>query len=948
MSIGLIAVLAELDRYGIGFNFTGDQDEVTVNCPFHDDTSPSCFVNIQKRCFKCHTAGCGENGDIISLLARYAKTSRNVVYAELEKRYDFDSDKKLVDIQLVEQYHQNLWLAKPLLKELYDRGVTDDLIRLYRLGAHDGRITIPVRNATGSVVNLRKYLPGAPGKDKMKNLPGRGEARLFPIEQLQYPTIMLCGGECKAFVAAKQLNPYNIGAVCVTAGEGNWEMKFNEKFRGKKLFVCMDIDEPGQKAAQKHCQILSRVTEWVGNIILPLDIDVYPKGDINDFCGPTLNGQLYPLLEHVTKYVPLQTLQFSDDTIPELSNLTAAIHASTTAKRITLSAVVAAMDTTPYIVPKDIKIVCDRNQTDCPMCTVFLDDKSDYTLPAESPVIIELATSPTAAQLPAIKKALAIPATCRICTFDTRTYYNVEDVRVSPQLQITNRNSDRSMQPAYCIGRGMDLNESYNLTGRMFPHPKTQQATLLMSSYETTQDALSTYQPHDMDLLGVFWPTEWTEQAIDIKLKEIYGDLSANVTHIFQRDDLHFAVDLAYHSPLFINFDGKRGIKGWVDMLIIGDSSQGKSETTKYLMQHYGLGEKVECKNATVAGLLGGLSQQGTRWFVSWGVIPTHDKRLVILEEIKGASTEIISKLTDMRSSGIAELDKIEKRKTHARTRLIWISNPRSETMKMSQYNFGIEAIMELIGAPEDVRRFDFALIVDEREIDASKLNVLKNSRPDVPHVYTSELCRSLILWAWTRNGDQIEFTPDATDAILEQATKLCEEFTERIPLVDRGSMRLKLARLSTALAARLFSCSEDYLTLVVHEAHVRYIANFLRRIYSAPIFGYGEFTKAVQITTTLIEPNVIIEAIKDTPFPKDLVNQLIAKNRIEAVDLEDWCGYDRDLASALKSTLVRKHALIRDGRAYRKSASFVDLLKQMIAEDNFPTVPEYLKQGKY
>ena len=72
------------------------------------------------------------------------------------------------------------------------------------------------------------------------------------------------------------------------------------------------------------------------------------------------------------------------------------------------------------------------------------------------------------------------------------------------------------------------------------------------------------------------------------------------------------------------------------------------------LMDHYKLGARHECKNATSAGLLGGLQQLGSRWFVSWGIIPMHDKRLVVLEEIKGTPIEVLAKLTDMRSSGIA------------------------------------------------------------------------------------------------------------------------------------------------------------------------------------------------------------------------------------------------------------------------------------------------------
>ena len=44
---------------------------------------------------------------------------------------------------------------------------------------------------------------------------------------------------------------------------------------------------------------------------------------------------------------------------------------------------------------------------------------------------------------------------------------------------------------------------------------------------------------------------------IEDKIKEIYADLSTNVTHIYNRTNLHFGIDLIFHSPLRFYF-GKR------------------------------------------------------------------------------------------------------------------------------------------------------------------------------------------------------------------------------------------------------------------------------------------------------------------------------------------------------------------------------------------------------
>ena len=381
---------------------------------------------------------------------------------------------------------------------------------------------------------------------------------------------------------------------------------------------------------------------------------------------------------------------------------------------------------------------------------------------------------------------------------------------------------------------------------------------------------------------------------------------------------------------MLFNFDGKL-TKGWVESLITGDSSQGKSETIIRLMKHYGVGERIECKNATVAGLLGGLQQvsSGNRWFVTWGVIPTHDKRLVILEEIKGTSTDVIGKLTDMRSSGVAEIPKIEKRRTHARTRLIMVSNPRSD-MPLSAYNFGIEAVRELIGGLEDIRRFDVVLLTSAEQIPVDTLNKLQRYRPKVKHPHTDKLCHSLILWAWTRDSEQVLFTPEATDLILSEATRLCSIFTEIIPIVDRGSMRFKISRLAIALACRTFS-EQDLHAVIVRECHVKYVTKFLEETYSKNIFGYKDFSDAIGASNVLIDPEMLTKRILQTPFPHDFVQQLLYTNAIEFRDICDWCGWEKGATTQMLSLLVRKNALQRDGRGYRKTAKFIVFLKELL-----------------
>jgi hypothetical protein len=930
-----INVLAELERIGRSYDFIGEA-EVRVLCPFHDDKTPSCCINVEKKLFKCQTAGCGADGDIITFIAKALDTTRRVVFEEFQGRYALDQS-KVIDPQVVERYHAAIWQAKPLLKELYTRGLTDDLIRKYRLGFYDGRITIPVMNDSGMYVNIRKYLPGAPGPEKMKNTRGHGDMRLYPVDQLKYDSVVVCGGELKAIVSASLLNSLGIGAVTATAGEGGWDSSFSERLKGKAVYVMMDIDKAGHLAADKVCARIRTAARWVGKVVLPLSPDKYPKGDINDWVGRenATTEDFKKLLDNTDEWVPKAIDLFDPNEEAKPLHLAEAVKAEITGKRIKVKAIVSAMDTAPYVVPREVMCVCSRNEESCSLCPLYAftpDDRNVVIMeiPPESAAILEMVATTKQAQRDAIIAGLGMPD-CTAVDFKPQTYYNVEDVRLSPQLEISNRTADHLMQPALCIGHGLELNEGYEFVGRMYPHPKTQQAVLLVSSYKATQDALSNYTPSNTDLeaLKVFQPDEWTQESIQHKLDEVYEDLEANVTRIFQRRDLHLAVDLAFHTTLLISFD-KRVVKGWGEVLVIGDSSQGKSETTGQLMNHYGLGEKMECKNATVAGLLGGLQQMNGRWFVTWGTIPTHDKRLVVLEELKGTSTEVIGKLTDMRSSGVAEIPKIEKRRTHARTRLIAVSNPRSD-QPLSSYNFGVEAIKELIGGLEDVRRFDLIAMVSSGEVDVKLLNKLQRNRPKVEHRYTQEVCRRCILWSWTRAPEQVQFDDEAYAAILNEATRLCSIFTELVPIVDRGSVRYKIARMATSLACRTFSHMDGDLQAVhVRACHVMYITALMERMYSTSVFGYRDFSDAIMASEHLLEPDQIKVKILQTPFPADFVEQILSANEIELRDLCDWCGWDKGDGIQLLSFLVRKHALRRDGRNYRKAPPFIELLKSM------------------
>lgn len=958
MDVTSINVLAELEHYKIEYEYTGNENEVKTRCPFHNDETPSCFVNIEKRQFCCQSSECAKSGDIVSFLAAQSRLSRAQIFVELAQRYSVEGEESIIDFRTVERFFA-AEMPRYLLNELYKRGITDEEINLHRIGYDSAtkRITIPIRNREGLFVNIRKYLPGAPGSEKFKNIKGHSKPRLFPVKQIDYPTVMLCGGELKAVVAARFLNPHNVGAVSITAGEGKGLRLFVDEFIGKDVIVCMDIDKAGISAAQICAKFVHRVAANTRILHLPLDLEKYPKGDLNDFIGQENRTDLFELLsnsDYCSPYVPAFTKQLDNTEEAVKLHLSEAISGKNVGSRVLVSSVLSSVDTAPFVIPKNVYASCDRSQKMCSVCAIFRNSENDlYDINVESSNLLELVHSKKNVHREALMESTGIPKKCPIVEFHTNNYHNYEDARISPQLEITDRAADRFLQPSLILSNDeakLELNESYDFTGRNWPHPHTQQSTLVLSEYKQTTDALSNFQLTEeyKEKLKCFQPKEWDIKSLEEKLTLVYSDLSSNVTRIFSRQELHLAVDLVYHSPLFLDFDNEK-IRGWLEILILGDSAQGKSDVCGKLRDFYNLGEKIESKNATVAGLLGGLQKTGDRWFVTWGLFPNQDKRLLILEELKGMPTETFAKLTDMRSSGVAEIPKIEKRKTHARTRFIATSNTRSGR-ELAGYVYGVKAVEELIGSIEDIRRFDFALICSNKDVPQELINVPSFKREQIRHEYTSDLCRNLILWSWTADCN---FELDAINLIYASANELSEQFHDSIPLVDKGSTKQKLARLAAALAARTFSYNvveennEEKCSVLVRKCHVEYIVKFIRECYSAKPFGYNKYTEMMIESGKLRDEKLIIHELNNIDDPKEFCRKLQHTNSFDSVDVCDYAGIDRETANSLIGLFVRKNAIHRSGGRYFKNPEFIGKLEDWIGNCVLDKKPDYLKKKK-
>jgi hypothetical protein len=444
---------------------------------------------------------------------------------------------------------------------------------------------------------------------------------------------------------------------------------------------------------------------------------------------------------------------------------------------------------------------------------------------------------------------------------------------------------------------------------------------------DETKTSLDRFEMNDdlrARMEGAFWPRG--EQEPMDKLREIAGDLSANVTHIWGRPELHIAYDLVWHSVLDFRFRNAYVGKGWLELLVMGDTRTGKSEAASRLIRHYGAGVLKSCEGATLAGLVGGAQQIGSSWVITWGTIPLHDRRLVVLDEVSGiADKNILEQMSAVRSSGKAQVSKIVSQETNARTRLIWISNPVDGNRINQTARGAIDAIARLIPNPEDIARFDIAMVASGEDVRSSLINAARPPRAD--HVATSDLCSALVTWCWSRKREDVVWASGTERYILQQAEALGGRYISDPPLIQPENVRFKLARLAVAVAARLFSHDGTGQKVFVNKEHVRAAVRFLDVLYRQRWFGYADHSrKEIRAKQSAIESAdecrrwmLTHEAVLKT------LRSVINDTQFRSRDFEEFGSAARDEAAIFVGELVRM------GMVRRKSKGYIEMTPELI-----------------
>jgi hypothetical protein len=855
---------------------------------------------------------------------------------------------------LAQQYHRALMsLTGPIREVLRTRrGLHEETLRRFKLGWDGDRVTIPIYDAYNALVNFRRYKWNST-EDQWKVLNyvdeyenTYGEVRIFGIEQMlddSVDYVVWCEGEMDRIICEQNGFP----AACPTSGAGTWKPEWTRLVRNKKrIYLAQDNDEAGRNATRKLCEKLYRVVD-VYVINWPEDFPV--KGDITDFfvkCNQTAQD-FQTLLNNATQYVDPSLMEdrIAEETEAEEVHLSDSSEAGFYGKRLRVPVMVSGKDSTPYLCPKVIQAACGEASGDdskkCTSCKLSLNaGEMQKILSSADKDLIKLIKCTDKQQQATILDMLGINPRCDKWRLTVQEYMNIEELRLIPKAEANfgfSKEHDYVVRTGYYIGNNLKTNRRYTMVGFMYPDPYNQYASYTFDRAYPEKDLIGDFELNEeaLEYLNLFKVREG--QTILDKFNEIHKDLERNVTYIWERRSVAFAVDLIYHTVLNFYFQEQYVKRGWGELLIIGDSGQAKTTIVERMMHHYRLGELHSGESSRRTGLVYNMQQNNKRWFLVWGAFPLNDGGLLTIDELSGLSEDDLAVMSDVRSSGIAKATGVITAETTSRTRAIYISNPRNGRQLNSE-TYGVNAVLKLMGKAEDVRRLDLALSVASGDIDPALVNKALKDLPPVQHVYTSDACNTRVLWAWSRRPEQIRITEEATQHILNKATEMGARYSSKVPIVEAADQRIKIARLAIAAACCVFSSDETGENVIVKPEHVDFVVDFMNELYCTKSFGYDKLSEQEQAASDGSADNIKKLRMQFLTIPlvdaNEMSKVLYQLPYFSRATLEDYTGLSKDDLRMLLKFMTTNHLVDKSRGDYRRLPLGTQLF------ENLTTVP--------
>lgn len=611
-----------------------------------------------------------------------------------------------------------------------------------------------------------------------------------------------------------------------------------------------------------------------------------------------------------------------------------------TGRLIRTRVLVAGKQRTPYIVPAKVEFFCwgreKCRKKYCPLySTVNGVGYKEFT--AKDRELIQFTASGDDNVTHVLKQISGVPSCTKYKTTVTEKI-NVTEIMAIPMAEkedaVETNAKEYVMRKLYAVGVNLHENKYYELLGYVYNNPKDQSATIMVKDAVPLQDIVEKFRLTDQIKkdLREFRPAAWDMGAINEKLVDICDQITRNVTKVVERDDFLLGTLLSYHSVLqfFAPWDPEL-LRGWVELIVLGDTGTAKSKLVRTLMQFIGLGTSINAETSSRTGITYKLEQQGGKgsWFCVWGAYPLADGGFINVDEPQALSKENWGEMTIAREEGVLRVKRSVTAETNCRVRAVMTGNAPGGK-RLADYAHGCEALKEIFNN-EDVRRFDFGIFLRTTDVAPEVYNQPLAERKTA--YVSGERLKNNILFAWSRKPEQVIITPEVADEILKVTTDISKVYGDatEVPLVSPSTQRNKVARLVVALAALTNSTDETGEKVVPQVGHVQYIFHYLKALYNSPGCSLNHYAR-LAVKEEELDPQKFaklrdklqeLECLKD-PYSFGSCMITFARQRyLRLGDVEAMLGIDKQEAKDLVTLLTRLKMTINTSGGYRKTARF-------------------------
>lgn len=335
--------------------------------------------------------------------------------------------------------------------------------------------------------------------------------------------------------------------------------------------------------------------------------------------------------------------------------------------------------------------------------------------------------------------------------------------------------------------------------------------------------------------------------AMRARARHLGRSLAASIHLAGRQPELMGLLTMLVHvSPLRIVLPNGRRLKyAPLQGLAVGESGSYKTTAICDLSERLGLAEIATSDTTTRAGLLYRI-RSGT---VLPGLLPRNHAKMVAIDEFHKVRPDEVRASTSPRSCGVLRVEGCGAASFPMQTRLLCVGSLRqkgarglygSESIALRDLEAGILGTGFL--EPEDLRRFDFVLVVGRQGA--------KPAMPSAEPPSIEQLARLVRLyWRIDEQADEgCVWARGAYEMAREVTEALNEKYeTPLLPVFGPDTLD-KLCRVSAA-AARLMPVEPDGKTRIT-PSHVRWAGFLLYSIYEMPTNGLARIARRDRAAT--------------------------------------------------------------------------------------------------